>query len=36
MPTFDSPEPLAVRVEAAAGSVRLVATDRRQIGRAHV
>ena len=28
MPTFDTPEPLAVRVEAAAGSVRLVATDR--------
>ena len=24
MPTFDTPEPLAVRVEAAAGSVRLV------------
>lgn len=28
MPTFDTPEPIAVRVEAAAGSVRLVATDR--------
>jgi DUF4097 and DUF4098 domain-containing protein YvlB len=28
MPTFDTPEPIAVRVEAAAGSIRLVATDR--------
>ena len=28
MPTFATPEPIAVRVEAAAGSVRLVATDR--------
>jgi DUF4097 and DUF4098 domain-containing protein YvlB len=28
MPTFDTPEPIAVRVEAAAGSVRLVASDR--------
>jgi DUF4097 and DUF4098 domain-containing protein YvlB len=28
MPTFDTPVPIAVRVEAAAGSVRLVATDR--------
>jgi DUF4097 and DUF4098 domain-containing protein YvlB len=28
MPTFDTPEPIAVRVDAAAGSVRLVATDR--------
>src|SRR5262249_22115083 len=28
MPTFDTPEPIAVRVEAAAGSVRLTATDR--------
>jgi DUF4097 and DUF4098 domain-containing protein YvlB len=28
MPTFDTPDPIAVRVEAAAGSVRLVATDR--------
>ena len=28
MPTFDTPEPIAVRIEAAAGSVRLVATDR--------
>ena len=28
MPTFDTPEPIAVRVESAAGSVRLVATDR--------
>lgn len=28
MRTFDTPEPIAVRVEAAAGSIRLVATDR--------
>jgi DUF4097 and DUF4098 domain-containing protein YvlB len=28
MPTFDTPEPIAVRVDAAAGSVRLTATDR--------
>jgi DUF4097 and DUF4098 domain-containing protein YvlB len=28
MPTFDTPEPIAVRIEAAAGSVRLTATDR--------
>jgi DUF4097 and DUF4098 domain-containing protein YvlB len=28
MPTFDTPEPIAVRIEAAAGSVRLAATDR--------
>ncbi len=28
MPTFDTPEPISVRVEAAAGSVRLVAADR--------
>jgi DUF4097 and DUF4098 domain-containing protein YvlB len=28
MPTYDTPEPIAVRIEAAAGSVRLVATDR--------
>jgi DUF4097 and DUF4098 domain-containing protein YvlB len=28
MPTFNTPEPIAVRVEAAAGSVRLVAIDR--------
>jgi DUF4097 and DUF4098 domain-containing protein YvlB len=28
MPTFDTPEPIAVRVEAATGSIRLVATDR--------
>jgi DUF4097 and DUF4098 domain-containing protein YvlB len=28
MPTFATPEPIAVRVEAAAGSVRLAATDR--------
>ena len=28
MPTFDTPEPIAVRVEAAAGTIRLVATDR--------
>jgi DUF4097 and DUF4098 domain-containing protein YvlB len=28
MPTFDTPEPIAVRIEAAAGSVRLVATGR--------
>jgi len=28
MPTFDTPEPIAVRVEAAAGWCRLVATDR--------
>ena len=28
MPTFDTPEPIAVRVDAAAGFVRLVATDR--------
>ncbi|HWF70879.1 MAG TPA: DUF4097 family beta strand repeat-containing protein [Mycobacterium sp.] len=28
MPTFDTPEPIVVRVDAAAGSVRLVATDR--------
>jgi DUF4097 and DUF4098 domain-containing protein YvlB len=28
MPTFDTPEAIAVRVEAAAGSVRLVASDR--------
>jgi DUF4097 and DUF4098 domain-containing protein YvlB len=28
MTSYDTPEPIAVRVEAAAGSVRLVATDR--------
>jgi DUF4097 and DUF4098 domain-containing protein YvlB len=28
MPTYDTPEPIAVRVEAAGGSIRLVATDR--------
>jgi Putative adhesin len=28
MPTFNTPEPIAARVEAAAGSVRFVATDR--------
>jgi DUF4097 and DUF4098 domain-containing protein YvlB len=28
MPTFATPDPIAVRVEAAAGSVRLTATDR--------
>ena len=28
MPTFDTPEPIAVRVEAAAGYIRLVAADR--------
>ena len=28
MPTFDTPEPIAVRIDAAAGFVRLVATDR--------
>jgi DUF4097 and DUF4098 domain-containing protein YvlB len=28
MPTFPTPEPITARVEAAAGSVRLVATDR--------
>jgi DUF4097 and DUF4098 domain-containing protein YvlB len=28
MPTYDTPEPIAVRVEVAAGAVRLVATDR--------
>jgi len=28
MSTYDTPEPIAVRIEAAAGSVRLVATDR--------
>ena len=28
MPTFSTPEPIAVRVDAAAGSVRLVATER--------
>lgn len=26
MPTFDTPEPITVRVDAAAGSIRLVAT----------
>lgn len=29
MPTFDTPEPIAVRVEATAGYIRLVATDRK-------
>jgi DUF4097 and DUF4098 domain-containing protein YvlB len=28
MPTFNTPEPIAARVEAAAGSIRLVAADR--------
>ncbi len=28
MPTFDTPEPIAVRIEAGAGLIRLVATDR--------
>jgi DUF4097 and DUF4098 domain-containing protein YvlB len=28
MPTFDTPEPIAVRIDATAGSIRLVATDR--------
>lgn len=28
MPTFDTPEPIAVRIEAGGGSIRLVATDR--------
>jgi DUF4097 and DUF4098 domain-containing protein YvlB len=28
MPTYDTPDPIAVRVESAAGSVRLVATSR--------
>ena len=28
MPTFETPEPIAVRIEASGGSIRLVATDR--------
>ena len=28
MPTFETPEPIAVRIEAGGGSIRLVATDR--------
>ncbi|HXA87406.1 MAG TPA: DUF4097 family beta strand repeat-containing protein [Mycobacterium sp.] len=28
MPTFETPEPIVVRIEAGAGSIRLVATDR--------
>src|SRR5262245_32014007 len=28
MPTFQTPEPIEARVETAAGSVRLIATDR--------
>jgi DUF4097 and DUF4098 domain-containing protein YvlB len=28
MPTFETPEPISVRIEAGAGSIRLVATDR--------
>ena len=28
MPTFETPEPIAVRIEAGDGSIRLIATDR--------
>jgi Toastrack DUF4097 len=28
MPTFETPEPISVRIEAAAGSIRLIASDR--------